>query len=125
MPGGLVDDHDVGVVEEDLERQIFRQRGRRLRLRQLDADHVAFANVGVGLDLLVARVADVAVFDQPLDLRAREVGDLRGQEAIETLADVLRLRCEFRVAFTRNAACAALGRLPARPDEPAGSDTTA
>ena len=54
---GLVDDHDVGVVEQDLERQVFRQRRRRLRLGQLDADDVAFANVGVRLDLLVARVA--------------------------------------------------------------------
>ena len=29
--GRLVDDDEVGVVEEDLERQIFRQRRRRLQ----------------------------------------------------------------------------------------------
>ena len=93
--GGLVDDDDIGVVEENFERQIFRQRRRGLRLRQLDADHIAFANVGVRLDLLVARVADMAVLDQPLDLRTRQIRDLRGQVAIEALTDVFRLRGEL------------------------------
>ena len=87
----LVEDDEICVVEEDLEWNVFRLRGAGFRLRQVDANDIALPDVIVGLDLRVARMRDAAVFNEPLDLRSRVIGNLRRQEPVQAFADVLRL----------------------------------
>jgi len=67
-PRGFVDDDDVAVFVNDIERQSLGRRGRCKRLGQIDSDDITVANSGVGLGALHAGQGHVAVLDQPLDL---------------------------------------------------------
>jgi len=80
--GRLVDDDQIGILVEDLERQRLGPRRRIDRGRDVDGDLLT------GLDRLIrlrlaSADADAPVLDQPLDLRARLPGEDRRQEYIE------------------------------------------
>ena len=69
-PGRLVDDDEVVVLVEDRQRQRFGLRHRVDRRRRIDDDLLAALHRLVRLGLAPAD-ADVALLDQPLNLRPR------------------------------------------------------
>ena len=81
----LVDDDDVAVLIEDVERDILRQDLDGLRLRQVEGDFLPRLQ-------LVVRLAHAAtderlpLRDDLLDMRARERGLHAREEAVEALA---------------------------------------
>ncbi len=88
-PARLVDDDDLVVLEQDIERDVLRRGRRRLRRRQRHRDGIA------GVDAM-ARIADCAAADrhlagedQRLEPRARQVGNRHGERAVEPLAGTL------------------------------------
>jgi hypothetical protein len=68
-PGGLVDDHEVFVLEHDRERDLFGHEGGRVCRRQFDLYTVALAQLVRGFGRAPAD-QHVAVFDEALDARA-------------------------------------------------------
>ena len=144
QPGGLVDDDHVGVVEEDVERQILRDEVGRRGLGDLDLDGIAGADRRIGLGLRHPGQPDAALVDQALHLRPRVVGDLAGEELVEAQALVFRpdvervtegmaggrapRRLGRRTSFVRRrptAAGAGPRASPARPASAATAATTA
>ena len=85
MPGGrvhdhagrLVDDDEVAILVEDRQRQRFGLRHRIDRLRDLDRDRPGRSCTGWFGFRRAPADADVAVLDQPLNLRARLIGQHR------------------------------------------------
>ena len=57
------------------------------------------------LAFLTRECDDVAVFDQPLDLRAGVVGDLAGEEPIEAIAFMVGLGGEFEAVSSSAGSC--------------------
>jgi hypothetical protein len=90
-PRRFVDNDDVRVLEQHLQREVLCRRRCRHRRGQDDGDHVAFAHLCIGFDDLHARERDVAFLDQPLDLRSRIAGDLAGQDTVDAQTLVLGL----------------------------------
>ena len=88
---GLVDDHDVGVLVDDVERQRLRLRRGGRRRRHVDDHFLLRLDREAGLDLLGADAGDLdlAVLDQPLDLRPRLLRQERGERRVEAGAGVL------------------------------------
>ena len=93
MPGGrmdhhprrLVDDDEVLVLVEDWQRQRFRLRRCVDQRRRVDDDVLAALHRLVRLRLAPGD-ADVALLDQPLDLRPRLIRHQRHEEPIEAQA---------------------------------------
>jgi hypothetical protein len=69
-PRGFVDDDEVRVLKEDVERNVFGGRFRGNRLRQGDGNHVSIAYRRVRLYDFHAWKRNVAFLDQALNLRA-------------------------------------------------------
>ena len=81
-PGGLVDDRDVFVLVDDVERYLLRPGHHDVGLGNLKLDYVPGGNAVRG----VGRVAvdeDQVAFDQPRRRRPAEFWSLLGEEAIE------------------------------------------
>ena len=86
---GLVDDDDVVVLVDHVERNGFGRRLRRRGRRHVDDDR------GAGIDAM-ARITDRAPvdrdrtgLDQRLEPRARQLGDMRGEHAVEPAAGLI------------------------------------
>src|SRR5712671_3631859 len=86
---GLVDDRQVVVLIENVERNLFRGRVRDVSLRDLELDHVthAYAIRGIGR---VAVDPDQVALDQPRRGRAAQVDRVLGQEAVQARGRGLR-----------------------------------
>ncbi len=84
--GGLDDDHQMFVLEQDLERQRLRHRGRRLGRRQMEVETLpAFDPTGrVGYRPLA--LSETAFPDQPLQALARQIRDAGGKKPVEAAA---------------------------------------
>ena len=85
---GLVDDNNVVVLIDDLERDRLRRRFSRLRCGDIEQDR------GGGIDAMV-RIADRvaidrhgAILDQRLEPAARQFGDMAREHAVEPFAGV-------------------------------------
>jgi hypothetical protein len=83
--GGLVEDEEVRVFEEDIERNILRLEQGGLRRRLADRDGVASVYFVARFGGF-SRECDVALLDERLKSRAGEMGDLCGEEAVEPVA---------------------------------------
>ena len=90
--GGLVDDHDVGVLVDDVQGKRLRLRGGGRRRGDVDDHLLLRLDRQACLDLLGLDAADLdlAVLDQALDLRARLLRQQRGEGGVEAGAGVLR-----------------------------------
>jgi len=82
---GFVDRDDVGVLVEDVDRDIFRGGFERREFLGLDFDSVAEPELVGGL-ARGAGSANSAVLDPGLDARAAVLWQDAGQEVIEALA---------------------------------------
>ena len=65
----LVDHEQIGILIQNVERDILRDDIRYHRLRIGDIDQIAFCNGRIGLDLFAVE-QDCAVANHPLRLRA-------------------------------------------------------
>jgi len=85
-PGGLVDRDQIGVLEQDRERD--RLGGDLERLGRGDAhdDPIAELDARARLGRRRAAELDHAVLDQPLDGRARQLGDRPRDDRVEPAA---------------------------------------
>src|SRR5690606_27714585 len=83
-PGRLVDDDQVLVLIDDIERNAFRLRLGRLRRRHLDPEHLVRFDPVSGLAYRPARSRDVAGTEQRLNPGAAHRRELSRQKAIET-----------------------------------------
>ena len=87
--GGLVDDDDLRVFVDYVERDVFgRERGRRGRGQLLDLDPLARAKLVRGLRG-AARDENVAVLNRALERRPARRRDARGEERVEARARFL------------------------------------
>jgi hypothetical protein len=86
---GFIQDEEVLVFEEDVERNLFRLHRRRLRRRFLDPDHVARADDFARPHRLLVK-QDVALLDQVLDPGTRQVRQHPCHEHIEPPLRVFR-----------------------------------
>jgi len=120
-PGGLVHHQDVGVLEEDRERQFFGLGCRRRGLGHLDDDLLA------GLDGLVrpgagAAHRDEAFADQALELRPRVLRKEAGKVDVEPLPRALRVHHELvaipRATFGRHGTTDRLAKEHVVPSHP-------
>jgi hypothetical protein len=97
--GRLVDDDEVLVLEEDRQRDVLGDRAGRRGRRDRDLDDVAEAELGPRLRRRDAADRDVAVVDQPADLRAGQrvvaPGQGLGEERVEPGADGRDLEAEL------------------------------
>ena len=85
--GRLVDDDQVVVLVEDVERDVLALRRGGFRLGHVDGDLVAGRELALGLVDDLAADADGALLDQRLDAAARQVGrEAGGQPLVEPLA---------------------------------------
>ena len=102
--GRLVDDDDVAIVEEDVEREVF---GAGALAASASGSSTAITSPSriseLALRRLDPRVRDVAGFDQPLDLRPRMVGDFAGQKPIEAVAFVVGVGGEVQAVTVSQA----------------------
>ena len=86
---GFVDDDDVVILVNHVERNGLGRGLGRLRRRHVDGDR------GAGIDAVV-RIADRAAverdgagLDQRLEPRPRQLGEMAGEHAVEPLAGLL------------------------------------
>ena len=85
--GRFVDNGEVFVLVNNIERDIFRLKSRDRHLDQIDLDDIAIVNfVGRFHRLFVDE--NVFVNDQPLQTRPRPTVDALCEIGVETLADV-------------------------------------
>ena len=80
--GGFVDDREVFVLEDDVERDVFGFEGRGRKLVELNFDLVIFTDLvrRFGSD---AVDEDVAIADKAMEARAGPVVYMRGEKCIE------------------------------------------
>ena len=83
----LVDDYEMRVLKDDMERQRLALRFGGLRRGNGKADAPPGAQLGVGIGLWGAVDGDAALFDQRLEPRPRQAfadrRDLRREKAVE------------------------------------------
>ena len=82
-PGRLVDNDDVVVLIDDIERDLLAFRLGVGRLRHLDYDRIAVCDVISGVADLRGAYSDGAFKDQRFQPRARQGGQTRRQHAVE------------------------------------------
>jgi hypothetical protein len=82
--GRLVDDQEVGVLEEDVERDILGLEERRLRGRFGNGDRISGADFVARFGGLSAE-GDMALPDESLQPRARQVRDILRQETVQAV----------------------------------------
>ena len=103
--GRLVDDEQVLVLEEDVERQCPRRAASFGRRRRLDLDLRAVGRVARGIAYRDAVDLDMTRLDQRLEPGARQreaaLAGRLAEEAVEPLADVAR-RCRKGEALGRH-----------------------
>ena len=86
QPGRLVQHDQLGILVEDIERDVFALRLGRFRLGKVDRDNFAGRHLALGFRRLAAD-ADHALFDQRLDAASRKIGaELLRQPLVEALA---------------------------------------
>src|SRR5262245_66435195 len=89
QPGRLVDDDDLLVLEQYLERDRLGPDLVVLRGRKLEHDGPAGVDAVAGIADRGSVDRDAAREDQRLVARARQFGHARGQHAVEPLAGLL------------------------------------
>ncbi len=86
-PGGLVQDQQVGVLEQDLQRHVLRLRGSGFGLGNVDDDDVArFDLAGRLFYRLALRQRHAAALDQRLHAASREGRQGSSQRAVQPFA---------------------------------------
>ena len=88
--GRLVDDDDVGVFVDDVERDVFGSGGQGRQVSGVDVDHVGGAEELRGFGGLLID-EDATVFGPGLQAGTRDSGELPLQEMIETLTGGFRI----------------------------------
>ena len=106
-PRGLVDDDDVVVFMDDIERDVFALRRRIGRLRHVDYDRIALGHVisgvadGGGFDgnAIYCDLAycDLAGLDQRLQPGTRQVGQALRQHAVEPGRSLVACDDDFKL----------------------------
>ena len=86
--GGFVDDDEVAVLMNDGEACIFRLRRRGLGRRHGDGIALARFDPQPRLFYRPARARHVALLDESLQTRARELSDMTAEHAIDPLAGI-------------------------------------
>ena len=114
----LVDDNDVVILVDDVERKGLGSRRWRDRIGDIERDAIAGPQHGVGLRRSSADLHEAA-FDQALKLRAGVSGERTREKAVEPLAGLIVRHVELDVSHvsspgTRARAVAAL-RPPTAP----------
>ena len=102
MPGGGVDDHPLGLVDdqqvlilkEDIQRDLLRLRIRLRGLRKIQMDPFPRGQPPVLLPGFPLH-QDAALFQKLLDPAAAEVRETQRQESIQTETGVLRRRGQY------------------------------
>ena len=112
VAGGRMDDEAGRLVDHD---QVARPRGGSRAgsaraatssgsgARHHDLDRVALADARAGLGRDDAAERDVAVVDQALDLRARQLGDRSGDHGVEPAAGLLLVDHDARSRSSESA----------------------
>ncbi len=125
-PGRLVDDDQLVVLEQDVERDVLAHRFGRLGLGQNDRDRVTFSDLALGLVHRRAGNADRTLLDEGLDAAARQFGsELQGQPLIESLAGGTGVRPQHyqsRIVFVMSAHSGILTGLEMNMASPLRSD---
>lgn len=88
-PARLVDDDELVVLEQDIERDVLRRRRRRLRRRQNHRDGIAGVDAMARIKDCAAADRHLASEDQRLKPRARQIGNRYGERAVEPIAGIL------------------------------------
>ena len=118
QPRFLVDHQGLLVLEYDVQRHVARQEVEVWDDGQLDLDGLTLLDGEAGASGNDRVDRDLPVFDQPTCLRARELGQLRRDDAVEA---VMLARVEL--AAWRGHACVSSETPPSRKESQARAKT--
>ena len=83
---GLIDNQDIRIFIEDIQRDRFRKDVRLAGIRNLNRDLVPFTKLIVGLYGLFSHFY-VSFFHQPLNIRTGKLFQFAGKESVDPFTD--------------------------------------